>query len=420
MNQKFTTTNGLRILTNQMPYTRAVSIAFYIGAGSRYESDKEAGISHFVEHMCFKGTHKRPNAKDISEAIEGIGGVMNAATDRELTTYWCKVPDVHFEAALDVMVDIMKNPIFESREIEKERQVILEELAMTKDVPSYSADLLIDEVMWPDNPVGRDVGGSKESVSNISREMLLEYLRSQYTLPNMVISIAGNIDSEKTVNYLVDYFKDWQSHTANSWIPMIDEQSEPRIKIEYRKTEQAHICIGVKGIASSHKDRYSIALLNTILGEGMSSRLFVEVRENQGLAYDVHSSVTHLRDCGSFIVYAGVEPKNTKLAIKCILSELSKVKNGIAKEELKKAKEFLKGRLMLRMEDSRSVSSWYGSQELLSEISLTPEQMIEKVDAIETEDIVKVANDILITSKLNLALVGPFKSDKGFKNLLNI
>ena len=420
MNKKFTTKNGLRVLINQMPHTRSASISIYVGAGSRYESEKEAGISHFVEHMCFKGTKTRPNPKDISEAIEGNGGVMNAATDRELTTYWCKVPDTHFEEALDVLIDMIKNSLFEDQEIEKERQVILEELAMTKDVPSYSADLLIDEVMWPNNPVGRDVGGSKESVTGITKDMLIEYLSNQYTLSNMVISIAGNIDPEKTLSKINDYFEDWSPYAEKPWIPMIDEQNEARLKIEYRKTEQAHICVGLKGIHSLHEDRYSVALLNSILGEGMSSRLFLEVRENRGLAYDVHSTVTHLKDCGSLIVYAGVEPKNAKLAINCILNELSNIKNGVSEEELNKSKEFIKGRLMLRMEDSRSVSSWYGSQELLNQTSLTPEEMFEKVDAVSTHDVERIARDIIVSNKINLALVGPFKGDRGFKKLLKV
>lgn len=420
MNKKFTTNNGLRILINQMPHTRSASISIYVGAGSRYESEEEAGISHFVEHMCFKGTKTRPNPKDISEAIEGIGGVMNAATDRELTTYWCKVPDTHFETALDVLIDMIKNSLFENSEIEKERQVILEELAMTKDVPSYSADLLIDEVMWPDNPVGRDVGGSKESVVGITKDMLLTYLKNQYTLSNIVISIAGNVDPERTVSKISKYFEDWSPYAEKPWIPMLDEQAESRLKIEYRKTEQAHICIGLKGIRTLHEDRYPVALLNTILGEGMSSRLFLEVRENRGLAYDVHSTVTHLKDCGSLIVYAGVEPKNAKLAINCILSELSNIKNGISEEELNKSKEFLKGRLMLRMEDSRSVSSWYGSQELLNQTSMTPEEMIEKVELVTTDDIKRVAQYIIVSDKINLALVGPFKTDRGFRKLLKV
>ena len=403
-----------------MPHTQSVSIVFYVGAGSRYETPEEAGISHFVEHMCFKGTSRRPTSKEVSEAIEGIGGVLNAATDRELTTYWCKVPLTHFREALDVLADILKDPLFDPEEVEKERLVILEELSMSYDVPSYRADLLIDEVMWPNQPLGRDVGGTRESVTNITRDMLIQYMQRQYTIPNLVVSIAGNIPDEEAAGVVDLHFRDWTSHQPSPWFPAEDGQSAPKMSLERRKTEQAHVCIAVKGLSSTHPDRYALDMLNAVLGEGMSSRLFLELREKQGLVYDVHTTTSHLKDCGTFIAYAGVDPKNTKKAIQSILRELDRIKEGVPEGELHKAKEYLKGRLVLRMEDTRSVAAWLGAQELLHDQVLTVEQVLAKVDAITPEDVQRVAKDLLVTEKLSMAIVGPFRSDKAFQERLKI
>ena len=403
-----------------MPHTQSVSIAFYVGAGSRYETPEESGISHFVEHMCFKGSRLHPTAQEISEAIEGVGGILNAATDRELTTYWCKVPLAHFQLALDVLSDMIREPLLDAAEVEKERQVILEELAMTNDVPSNRVDLLIDEVMWPDQPLGRDVGGTKETVSGISRDMLLKYIERQYTAPNLVVSVAGNIRHDEVAESLSVQFRDWTSHEPSSWFPVEESQEVPRMKLENRKTEQTHICIGVKGLTATHPDRYALDLLNTVLGGGMSSRLFLELRERQGLAYDVHTFASHLMDCGSFIAYAGVEPKKGKDAVRSILHEMHRIKDGIPDEELHRAKEFLKGRMVIRMEDSRSVASWLGAQELLLREVMTVEQVLTHVDAITPDDVRRVARDLLVTEKLNMAVVGPYRSDKAFQALLKI
>ncbi|MQF48362.1 insulinase family protein [SAR202 cluster bacterium AC-647-N09_OGT_505m] len=420
MYNKTVTDYGLRILTSHMPHTQSVSIVLYVGTGSRYETSEEAGISHFVEHMCFKGTRRRPTSQEISETIEGLGGVLNAATDRELTSYWCKVPSNHFQLALDVMADIIHEPLLDLVEVEKERRVILEELSMTYDVPSYRADLLIDEVMWPNQPLGRDVGGTRESVTNITKDMLMQYMQRQYTIPNLVVSIAGNIPHEEAVEAVDIHFRNWTSHQPSPWFPAEDGQSAPRMSLERRKTEQAHICIAFKGLSSTHPDRYALDMLNAVLGEGMSSRLFLELREKQSLVYDVHTTTSHLKDCGTFIAYAGVDPKNTRKAIQSILGELNRIKDGVLEEELHKAREYLKGRLVLRMEDSRSVAAWMGAQEILNDQLLTVEQVLARVDAITTEDVQSVANRLLVTEKLSIAIVGPFRSDKQFRECLKI
>ena len=409
-----TTKDGLRICTSYMPQTKSVSIAFYVGAGSRYEANEESGISHFVEHMLFKGTSNRSTPKEISETIEGIGGVMNAATDRELTTYWCKVPATHFDVALDLLTDMIKNSLFDPIEIEKERQVILEELAMTYDNPSFIAELLIDEIMWPNHPLGRDVGGTKESVGAITRPMLIDYFNSQYTCPNIVISIAGDLDHDKAVKTLSNRFKDWKKEQPRKWTSMEESQKHPRFKITQKKTEQVQICVGLKGLPSDHKDRYGLGLLSTILGDGMSSRLFVELREKQGIAYDVHTTVSHLMDCGSLITYAGVDPANTRAAIDGILAEMTKMKKEIPANELNKAKEFLKGRLILRLEDSRSMAAWIGAQELIHNRIIPLDEVLDHVNAVTSEDVLRIANELIIAEKLSVAVVGRYKPNKAF------
>lgn len=418
--RKTVTEDGLRILTSRMPHTQSATIVLYVGAGSRYESPEEAGISHYVEHMCFKGTTRYPTSQEISEAIEGVGGVMNASTDRELTAYWCKVPVTHFHKALDVLADMIREPIYEADEIEKERQVILEELAMTYDVPSYRAEMLIDEVMWPNQPLGRDVGGTRDSVAGITRDMMLDYMGRQYTLPNLVVSIAGNIHHDEAIEAVERRFRGWAGHSPGDWYPADDSQESPSFGMERRKTEQAHLCVALKGLSSSHPDRYALDLLNAILGEGMSSRLFLELRERRGLVYDVHTTVSHLRDCGTFIAYAGMDPKNARTAVQSILEELDRVKSGVPEEELHKAREYLKGRLVLRMEDSRSVATWMGAQEMLTNRVRTVKQVLSAVDSVTTDDVQRVANELLVTEKLSTAIVGPFRSERPFQSRLRI
>jgi predicted Zn-dependent peptidase len=403
-----------------MPHTRSVSISIYVGAGSRYESSDKAGVSHFIEHLCFKGTERMPTARQISETIEGIGGILNAGTDREATVYWAKVARDHLDTALELLVDILRSSKFDPAEIEKERLVVLEELNMMNEYPGHRAEALLDELMWQDNPLGRDVGGTKESVRNITRDDMLSYMSHQYILSNMVVSVAGNIDHEVLVEKIGNLTNDWPTNTLLDWQGAPDGQKETRFKLEQRKTDQAHICIGFHGLAADHPDRYALGLLSSVLGEGMSSRLFLEVRENQGLAYDVHSGADHLKDCGSFAIYAGVDPKRAAKAIKIILKVLSEVKDGIPQVEMDKVREFAKGRLLLRMEDTRAVGGWLGSQELLRGEILTVDEVVSRLNAINPEDLQRVAQQVLREDNLSMSVVGPYRSDRQFRGLLTL
>ncbi len=419
MFQKTTLDNGLRIITAPMPYAHSVSIALFLGAGSRYESVSESGLSHFVEHLCFKGTHLRPTAKVISEAIEGVGGVLNGGTDKEVTVYWCKVARPHFLLALDVLSDMLRHSLFDTAEIEKERHVITEEINMSWDSPAHRVDLLIDEILWPEHPLGRDVAGNKEIISGMGQDMLVDYVARQYLPNTTVIGVAGSIDHQEVVSAIGEKFQDWHKGSPTTWIPAIDNQVSPQIKIEHKDTEQAHLCLALRGLPLLHPDRYVLDLLNVMLGEGMSSRLFQEIRENQSLAYDIHSYLNYFQDTGTLIIGAGVDPRQLHRTINAVLVELLRLKGAVPEDELKKVKEMTKGRMLLRLEDSRSMAGWFAAQELLTNHIRTVDDMVSIIDSVTVEDIERLANQLLVTEKLNLAVVGPVQNGDILKEVLH-
>jgi predicted Zn-dependent peptidase len=412
--------NGLRVITSTMPDSRSVCLAFLLGAGSCYESKEEAGISHFAEHLFFKGTQRRPTSKEISQDIEGVGGILNGSTDKEVTIFWCKVASSHFPIALDVLSDILLNSRFDNKDIEQERPIIMEEINMNLDIPQQRVNTLIDELLWPEQPLGREVTGYKETVPSITRERLLNYLARRYMPNNTVLSIAGNIQHEEAVAQIKPLFDKWAAGELSTGYTTNDKQTEARLRIEPRDIEQAHLCLAVHGFSRSHPQRFTLDLLNTVLGGGMSSRLFMEIRERKGLAYDIHSYTDHFLDSGSFAIYAGVDPKKLEIAVAAILEEISKIKQGITASEITRAKELAKGRLYLRFEDSQNVALWYGSQEILMQQILDIDDVISIVDAITIDELKEVAEEILTDSGLNLAIVGPVKSEEGLLKLLGI
>ncbi len=419
MYKKTTLDNGLRIVSESIPHARSVTIGVIIGAGSRYEIPEQAGISHFIEHLCFKGTQQRPTSKEISEAIEGVGGVLNGGTDKELTIYWCKVAKPHFSIAIDVIADMLSNSRFEPEEIEKERQVIIEEINMSFDSPQYRVDLLIDEVMWPDQPLGRDVAGSKATVTAMTKKDMMSYVSHQYVANNAVVSVAGDITHKEIVAKLKKGFGQWRQDTRQEWLPLNGQQKQSRLRIEERDTEQAHLCLAVPGLSLRHPDRFTLDLLSAVLGEGMSSRLFLEIREKMGLAYAISSCADHLLDAGALTIYAGVDPRQVPATVEAILAELNRIKDGVSENELRKTKEYCKGRMLLRMEDTRSVAGWLGGQEFLMGDILTIDQVISKIEAIQAKDIARVANQLFTGDMLNLAVVGPVE-EKGLAGLLHL
>ena len=410
--------NGLRLLTETMPHTRSVSVGVFLGAGSRYEDDSLAGASHFLEHMLFKGTERRPDPTMISGAIESVGGIINAATDRELTVYWCKVAQEHFPLAMDLLADMVQHSTMVPDELEKERMVILEELAMINDQPDSRVDQLIDQQLWPGHPMGRDVGGSKESVSGLSRDDLATYHQRQYLANNMVVSVAGNVSNQEVVDAVQYHMGEWRSGASLDWRRVDQALPQSPVAFEHRKTDQAHLCLAFAGVSALDPHRYSLDLLNTMLGEGQTSRLFMEVRERRGLAYEVHSSAFHYRDCGSVVVYCGVNPANAEPALQAILTELDRLRQGVGEEELRRAADFTIGRMLLRLEDSRAVMSSLGAQELLLDEVLTPEQVVEGLRRVTPGQVQEVADALLSPNAYRLAVVGPYRSDARFRRLM--
>jgi predicted Zn-dependent peptidase len=391
-----------------------------MGAGSRYESEVQAGVSHFIEHLCFRGTEKRLTAKEISGAIEGVGGVLNGGTDKELTVYWCKVAQPHFSMALDVLTDMVLHSRFEKKDIEKERQIIVEEISMSKDAPNQLVGMILDELLWPDHPLGRDVAGTNKSVGAMTREQMRDYMDSEYSPSNTVISIAGNIQQDEAVNEVNKVLGKWENKKQRlDYLPYL-ELKNPRLKVENKETEQTHLCLALPGVSLQDPRRFTLDLMNVILGEGMSSRLFLEVRDKLGLAYNIHSYLDHFHDSGALTVYAGVHPKKLEISITAILEQLTLLKEKVSAEELTKAKELSKGRLLLRMEDSRSVAGWVGGQEILNGSILDVEQVVAIIDKVTAQEICAVAKELLIGDKLRLSVVGPVKSTDHLEKLMKI
>jgi predicted Zn-dependent peptidase len=420
MHQKVTLDNGLRLLTSEMPHTRAVSVVFFTAAGPRYEVESEAGISHFIEHICFKGTEKRQSSKEISEAIESVGGIINGGTDKELTTFWCRVTSEHFLLALDILVDLLRHSRFGATDIDRERQIIIEEINMSLDSPRQRVAMLIDELLWPGQPFGRDIAGSKETVAALTRQQMLNFLSKHYLPNTTVVAVAGDIEQKQVQDTINQTLGEWKPNKVSAGFPNMGDQKVARLNIEFRDTEQAHLCLGVPGLSFFHPDRYAVDLLSIILGEGMSSRLFTEIREQQGLAYDIHSYADHFADSGAVIIYAGVDPGRVDSALRSIIDQVSKLKEQISEAELGKAKEIAKGRLLLGLESSRNVAAWLGAQELLTNRILTTDEVISLVEAVTIEGLKRVAQQLLTSEKLNLAIVGPVKEEKPLARLLKL
>ncbi len=401
--------NGLRVVITPMPQASSVSVSAYIGAGARYETAAEAGLSHFVEHLAFKGTQQRPRPQDISIEIDSIGGTMNAATDREYTVYYTKVTREFAERAVAIIADMLRNSLFVGDEIERERGVILEELAAVEDSPDEQAGLLLDALLWPGQALGRDIAGSAQSVGAISHERLVGYYRQQYVPNACVVSIAGAIEEDAALALVRASFGAWTPGAPVDWQRVQAEPRGARSGSIVKATEQAHLSLGVRGLALDHPDRHASDVLSVILGEGMSSRLFMRLREELGLCYDIHSFASHLRDAGVFGVYAGVDPPKAAEAVREIASELAKVARAVGHEELARAQSLIRSRVLLRMEDSRAVSGWYGSQVILDQPRLTPAAAIAKAEAVTLEDVLRVASTLLTDAGLQLAVVGPFE-----------
>lgn len=410
-------TGGARLLTAELPDRASVSVVLMLSVGSRFEEDRIGGVSHFVEHLFFKGTPRRPSAKVIAEAIEGVGGVMNASTDKEVTVYWTRVPADRVDLATDVLFDIVTNSQLAPHDVERERMVILEELKMYLDQPQDYVHSLFEQIMWPEHPLGRDIVGTVESVTGTNRDDLVEYIAGHYRLPNLVVGLVGALDAG-AAERLVSSRLELRGGSSTGYLPAPGPLERPVVLLHRKDTEQAHICLGTRAVSYLDDDRYALDLLNTILGEGMSSRLFLEIRERRGLAYDVHSYSTKHSDGGYFAVYLGVDPSKAEEAVDAVLAELRTIaEQPVPDAELTKAREFTKGRMRLGLEGTNSLASWLCQQELLMDKIRTVDEVIARYEAVTVADVQRVARRVL-AQPLQLAIIGPFASDAPFRTAI--
>jgi len=413
--------NGLRIITSPMKGTRTVTVLAMVGTGSKYEIKQINGASHFLEHMFFKGTEKRPTALDIAETIDRIGGEYNAFTSKEFTGYYAKVSSKHKKLAMDVISDILLNSKFDAKEIEREKGVIIEELNMYLDTPTSYIKDLFEVLLYGDQPAGWLVIGAKENIKAMNREKLLDYFKRQYVASNTTILVTGDIDEVETIREVEKYFKGVNKNKYTKKISVKEAQDKPLSLIHYKKTDQTHFCLGTRSYDFNSRDYFVLQVLASILGGGMSSRLFIEVREKRGLAYRIQCSSENYTDSGYLVVQAGVGNDRVDESIKVILDEFCKIRDKkVLDKELNKAKEYIKGKLLLGLESSDEVAFWLGHQEVLKKQILTVNEVFEKVDAVTAEDIQRVGKDIFQNNKLNLTAIGPFKDKNRFDKMLRV
>ncbi len=419
--RKTTLKNGLRVVTSRMEHVHSASLLFLYGVGSRYEVASQAGISHFIEHMLFKGTSNRPDPAIITSEIEGVGGVINAATGRDSTNYWVKVPAFHFERAFDVIADILLNSTMEVDELEKERFVIVEEIRSVHDTPDDLVHDLIDELVWENQPIGRSILGYEETINSTTRDHLVKFIQQHYCPERLVIAASGKIEHNQVVELAERYFGHLEPGDGDCVDPARIEQLGPRVNIVTRPTEQAHLCIGHPAIPFTDNRRYSQAMIDGVLSSGMSSRLFQEIRERRGLVYSVYGYFRQYSDVGQGVVYAGTDLTRVDETITAILGEMRQLRDEIIPEdELRRNKELSKGRIIMGLEDSRSVASWIGGQELTFGEIKTPRQVMDEIDAVQAEDMLELAREIYRDDMLNLVIIGPYDNPEHFHGLLHL
>ena len=421
--KKTTLDNGLRIITVPMENANSVTCLILVGTGSKYETKDINGISHFLEHMFFKGTAKRPTTLKISEVLDSVGGEYNAFTSKEVTGFWAKVDKRHSDVALDWITDIFLNSKFDEKEMEREKGVIIEEVNMYLDTPTAYIGDLWEGLLYGDQPAGWKVIGEKENILAFNRKKVLDYYKAHYSPSNIIMCVTGGIKSEEVEEKIKNYFKGSKTTPVGQKVKAIEKQTEPQILIHTKKTDQMHFCLGVRAYDLFDQRRYALALLSIILGGNMSSRLFIKVRERNGLAYHIHTSVDSATDTGYLVTQVGTDHKHLEKAMRLILLEYKNLKEKeISKKELQKAKDYLKGVMSMSMDSSDNQASFFGMQELLEKNILTQEEKFEKIDKVTAEDIKKIAEDIFVEEKLNLAIIGPVEESKkeDLKKLLKL
>jgi len=412
--------NGLKVITAPLKNTRAMSILTLVGIGSRYEGERENGIAHFVEHMVFKGTKKRPKTADIAKELDAVGAQYNAFTGEEQTGFYVRAESSHFDLGLDILTDILNNSLFDLREIAKEKKVIIEEINMRKDIPMVLVENTIKELLWTNHPLGRMITGTKESVAQFNRPDFISFLKNHYQPQNMIVAVAGEGDHHEWLEKIQNYFKGEPGKPAKTFKKVGEKQKSPAVKVFYKETDQAHFIIGFRSLKRTDKRHQILQVLDVIMGNAMSSRLFNELRERRGLCYYISSDLANFIDNGFWGVSAGVDIKRIDEAIKVILAEFTKLKSfGINNEELKRAQENLKGHLYINLEESMDVAEFLAEQELFWHYIDDPDKVAADWEKVSEKDIRDLATAIFRPANLNLAIVGPFRDEKKFKKILS-
>jgi predicted Zn-dependent peptidase len=408
--------NGIRILTKKMPHTRSVSMGVWVNVGARDEAMDESGLSHFIEHMIFKGTRKR-TAFQIAKQFDAIGGHTNAFTTMENTCYHAKVMDTHTETMVDILSDIFLNSVFDAQEIERERPVILQEIGMVEDSPDEYVHVLTGRNFWGDNPLGRSILGRPENITRFDSETIKAFFHRLYQPDRIIISVAGNIDHTHFIELTGPAFENVQS--GNGFPDRITPEARTLVDVNYRKLEQVHICLGTKGLRIGDPRRYAFSLLNTILGGNMSSRLFQEIREKRGLAYAVYSFISSHVDAGMFGVYLGVDPKRTGETTELILDEIHKLKTEkVDSSELRGAKEYTKGSLLIASESNDNQMVRTAQNEIHFGRDIGLQEVLEEIEKVTQDQIINLANELFQKNQMVLTILGPLNKKKIFEKLL--
>ena len=409
--------SGLRLVTIPMPATKTATVFVLVGTGSKYEAKNINGISHFLEHMMFKGTAKRPGTMDIARELDAIGAEYNAFTGKEYTGYYAKAS----AEKLDTSFDVVLNSKFSEEEITIEKGVIVEEINMYRDLPQRHVSDLFEELLYGDQPAGWSIAGEKETVVNFKRDQFVDYFKSHYVAENTIIAVAGNVDSDKVRIKVDDYFKNIRHGKSLGKQAVIEKQDGPKQMISFKETDQSHFILGLRSFDMFDNRKYALAVMSKVLGGGMSSRLFYEVRERRGLAYYVRSETNPYTDSGYVSVSAGVNNGKALDAVKVILDELYKIREfGITNKELQQAKDNAEGSMSLALEHSDGVAMSYADSILFHKKVLTPEEELDKIKKVTLDQVHRVAKDIFDNKKLNFALIGPFKDNKPFEEILKL
>jgi predicted Zn-dependent peptidase len=408
MYQRITLDNGIRMVCEKIPYMRSVSVGIWVANGSANENRENNGISHYIEHMLFKGTDKR-TAKEIAESIDNIGGQINAFTGKDCTCFYTKTLDTHIDIAFDVLSDMFFNSKFDKKDMDLERNVIFEEISMYEDSPEELVHDMLSETVWNGNSLGYPILGNKKSLGNIDSEVMKSYIKQNYTPDNCVIAVAGNYDNEDLAELVNRYFGNWEPKTKekkeNYPVSFISNKS-----VKEKDIEQIHLCMGFEGLESGNDDFYTLLTINNVLGGGMSSRLFQRIREQKGLVYSIYSFPSSYKSTGLFTIYAGMNPENLNRVTELISDEISKlVKTGISEDELEKSKEQLKGNYILGLESTSSRMNSIGKSELILNRIYTPQQVLKKIDKISIENVEKLVKKTFDTDKRSISVVGNIK-----------